>query len=166
MFGFCMGDPHTNLKQLDYLFWQCSRGRLVNLRPDLWSWRRGLSKSGLRTSIRQDPRKIICYYTMVQYLLASPTAVREPNSFCRSVSACFSGRLPWYTIIVELHVLKFLGGIIENRLTLARRHVVASFKILFLLKLCTWWKCVSSPFHPEYAKKNMARTSKILQPIF
>ena len=49
MFGFCMGGPHTNLKWLDYLFWQCSRGRLVNLRPDLRSWRRGLSESGLRT---------------------------------------------------------------------------------------------------------------------
>ena len=29
----------------------------MNLRPDLWSWRRGLPKSGLRTSIRQDPLK-------------------------------------------------------------------------------------------------------------
>jgi hypothetical protein len=59
------------------------------------------------------------------------------------MSTCFSGRLPWYTstgILEELYILKFLGGIIENREPHNRyyRLAIASVEIRFLLKLCTW----------------------------
>jgi hypothetical protein len=65
------------------------------------------------------------------YLLASPYSCTGTHSYCRSVSTCFPGRLPWYRTI-EVSWWNYWKSVNP------RRHVVASFKILFLLKLCTW----------------------------
>ena len=69
------------------------------------------------------------------YLLASPTAIRLSKSYCRSVSTCFPGRLPWYRTIESSWWNYWISG---N----PRPPVVASFKIRFLagtlhmMKMC------------------------------
>ena len=78
--------------------------------------------------------------------LVPPTAVRVSNSYCRSVSTCFSGRLPWYRTIEVSWWNYWKSGT-------PRVPVVDSVKIRFLLKVCTWRKCVSSLYHSGRADK-------------
>ena len=81
------------------------------------SWGRGIVGDAIKSWCdRPDDRfwsvsHIRRRYTKPVFTGFPPTAVRVSNSYCRSVSTCLSGRLPWYRTI------EVFCRIIENRLT-------------------------------------------------